>query len=411
MKKPVAFLFILMACLSARGQRNEIHAQGIATLQVVAGNRWLDMPVVWLNGPEAIHISFDDLTHEYKRYTYKIEHCEADWTVSEDLFASDYVDGFPDENTIDRVEQSYNTTVLYTHYSLSIPNEKCRIKMSGNYKLTVSDANNANRKVLTACFMVCEQTASLQMNVTTNTDIDVNKAHQQVSMNLNYGNLIVNAPQEQIKTVVLQNGCWNSARINAAPQYYTPQGLSWQHQRDFIFPAGNEYRKFETLDTDHPTMGIDRMAWDGEHYHAYPFVNEPRYNYVYDKDANGAFYVRNSDNIDNDIASDYLLVHYVLKCPQPVNGEVYINGTWTNGRFLQEYKMEYNEETKAYEAVVMQKQGYYSYRYVLMLPDGTINTMPTEGDFYQTENKYQALVYFKGSGERTDRLVGFQETR
>jgi hypothetical protein len=44
-----------------------------------------------------------------------------------------------------------------------------------------------------------------------------------------------------------------------------------------------------------------------------------------------------------------------------------------------------------------------------MLPDGTIRTMPTEGDFYQTENSYQMLVYFRGQGERTDRLVGFQE--
>lgn len=28
---------------------------------------------------------FDDLTHEYHRYVYKIEHCEADWSVSQDL--------------------------------------------------------------------------------------------------------------------------------------------------------------------------------------------------------------------------------------------------------------------------------------------------------------------------------------
>jgi len=57
----------------------------------------------------------------------------------------------------------------------------------------------------------------------------------------------------------------------------------------------------------------------------------------------------------------------------------------------------------------MQKLGYYSYQYLWMLPDGTIRTMPTEGDFYQTENSYQMLVYFRGQGERTDRLVGFQE--
>ena len=53
------------------------------------------------------------------------------------------------------------------------------------------------------------------------------------------------------------------------------------------------------------------------------------------------------------------------------------------------------------------KQGYYNFQYLLMNPDGTITTMPTEGDFYQTENSYQALIYYKGTGERTDRLVGY----
>jgi hypothetical protein len=35
--------------------------------------------------------------------------------------------------------------------------------------------------------------------------------------------------------------------------------------------------------------------------------------------------------------------------------------------------------------------------------------MPEEGSFYQTENRYQALVYYKGIGQRTWRLVGFQQ--
>ena len=130
---------------------------------------------------------------------------------------------------------------------------------------------------------------------------------------------------------------------------------------------------------------------------------------MYDEDANGAFLIRNSDNVDIHTLSDYVMVHYTLACPTPVAGDVYINNAWTNDRFLPEYKMSYNEETKCYEAVLMQKLGYYSYQYLLMRPDGTLRTMPTEGDFYQTENSYQMLVYFKGQGDRTDKLVGYQE--
>ena len=43
--------------------------------------------------------------------------------------------------------------------------------------------------------------------------------------------------------------------------------------------------------------------------------------------------------------------------------------------------------------------------------NGVSCVVPSEGSFYQTENKYQALIYFRGNGERTDRLVGYQEVQ
>ena len=230
-------------------------------------------------------------------------------------------------------------------------------------------------------------------------------------MQLSYGNINVTDPTSQIKTAVMQNGRWYNAKLNAKPQYIMPNGLKWDHNRDLIFPAGNEYHKFEVLDVSHPTMGIDRIDWDGKNYNVYPFMCEPRLNYVYDEDANGAFYIRNSDNIENDISSEYVFVHYRLKCPQKVNGTVYLNATWTNDWFTPDYQMTYNDATLCYEATIMQKQGYYSYQIVMLDNSGTVQIMPTEGSFYQTENKYQALVYYRGQGERTDRLVAYQEVQ
>lgn len=397
---------------NASAQKHEIFDKNIATLQVVAGKDWLSPPVVRLNSSmpdDRINIDFDDLTHSYRRFTYKIEHCEADWKTSQQVFESDFIDGFYDGNTIDDYEESINTNTHYTHYSLTIPNEKCRLKMSGNYKLTVYDENNDEQPVLTACFMVVEPLMNIGMNVTTNTDIDFSRSHQQINMQVNYGSLRVTDPMSQIKTIVMQNGRYDNAKINAKPQIIMADGLRWEHNRELIFSAGNEYHKYEILDVGHPTMGIDKIEWDGQRYHVYPFTCEPRPNYIYDEDANGSFYIRNSDNIENETASEYVIVHYTLKCPQPVNGEVYINGTWTNNRFTPEYKMTYDAINKCYRAAIMQKQGYYSYQFVLMGNDGKTKSMPTEGDYYQTENKYQALVYYRGPGERTDRLVSYRQ--
>ena len=405
MRKIVPLGMLLLLATTSRAQRHEILSDRIASLQVMAEDRWMDMPVAELG--ESIYIEFDDLTHEYTRYTYKIEHCEADWTTSDELFSSDYIQGFADGNVIDDNIESLNTYQLYTHYALTIPNDKCRLKMSGNYRLTVFDENNDETPVFTACFMLVEPQMGVSLGYTTNTDIDINNSHQQVEMSLSYGNLTVTNPTEQIKTVVMQNGRWDNARINAKPQYVKTDGLRWHHCRDYIFDGGNEYRKFEMLDLTHPTMGIDHIDWDGQMYHVYPMLAEPRPNYVYDEDANGAFLIRNSDNIEIENTCDYAWVHFQLKCPQRVNGDIYVNGNWTNDRFLPEYRMEYNEETKLYETVVKLKQGYYNYQYLLADAQGALKTVPTEGNFFQTENSYQALVYYKGVGERADRLVGY----
>lgn len=409
--KSLAILLMVFHSLLVIAQRHEVIHERIASLQVRAGNDWQALlPIIQLHEETPIHIDFDDFTHEYHRYIYKVEHCEADWTLSEDIFTSDYVDGFNDGQAIDDMEESFNTNVLYTHYHLQIPNEQCRLKMSGNYRVTVYDENNDNEVMFKAYFMVVDPIASVMMEATGNTDIDFHGAHQQVSMEVGYGKLNVTDPERQIHTVVMQNGRWDNARINAKPQYVKTDGLRWDHCRDFIFPAGNEYHKFEMLDVTHTTLGLESVSWDGHNYHAYVWTDPPRPNYVYDEDANGVFIIRNSDNYEINRLCDYLLVHFKLKTPQPY-GDIYLNGQWTNDQFLSQYLMEYDATDGTYNATILLKQGYYSYQYLWMKHDGTLAPVPSEGSFYQTENTYQALVYYRATGDRTDQLVGVAEIR
>lgn len=407
--KIIITLIISLHCVKIMAQRNEIFASNIASLQVVANDNWQSpLPIITLdgiNGDEKVNISFDELSHLYHRYSYIIEHCEADWSPSQELIESDYMEGFASGNTIDEYEQSVNTNTQYTHYSLTIPNDRCRPKMSGNYTVTIIDEED-NAQILKACFLVTEQTMKSEMTQTSNTDIDINKSHQQIGMKLNFGSNRVTSPNTQIKTVVLQNGRWDNAVKNVPPQYVKTDGLVWDHNRKLIFPGGNEYRKFETLDPTHPTMGIERVNWDGNAYHAWTFTDEPRPNYLYDEDADGVFCIRNSDNVENDTESEYILTHFTLKTSrQP--GEVFINGSMTQDRFDNKFRMTWNENDGLYEAVVPLKQGYYNYQYLTRNVDGSITALPSEGSFYQTENSYQLLVYFRGQGERTDRLVNY----
>ena len=390
-------LFLPLSILA----KSRIYNPQVKSLQAVVNQDWLSPAVMRLGSDDVLNVAFDELSHQYHRYIYKVEHCEADWTPSEELFESEWLEGFND-NTIDDYENSVNTTVAYTHYWLQIPNERCRLKLSGNYKLHVLDENNDNEEILMVEFMVTEQTMGLDLSVTTNTDIDLNASHQQVSMNLSYGRWQVTNPEDQIQTVVMQNQ--RIARKNVRPNYKNPSGsvnLSWTHNRALIFDAGNEYHKFEVLDVSHPTMGIERIIWDGERYQAYPFASTIRRNYLTDVSANGAFLIRNSDRSEINYTCEYVWVNYTLEAPYC--GDIFLQGQWTNNADQTAYQMQYDGGGQCYRTQVMQKQGYYSFQYVTK--EG--KTAPTEGNFYQTRNTYQALVYYKGLGDRTWQLVGY----
>ena len=412
--RPLRFLiFMLCLWLSLAGwaQRNRILNPDIASLQVVAGNNWLSMPVVGLGEGVPVNIAFDDLTHEYRRYAYKVEHCNADWSTSGDLFVSDYIDGFNADNVIEHVEQSINTNMLYTHYRFQIPNERCKLKMSGNYRVTIYDANDDDKAVAECCFMVVEPRMGIKLSVDANTDKGINSRWQQVAMEVKYGGgLSVTDVQRQIYTVVMQNGRWDNAVVNAKPQFMMGDGLRWSHNAQLVFEAGNEYRKFEMLDVRQANMGVEKIDWDGKEYHAYLWPDEPRGSYVFDEDANGAFYIRNSDNRENNSTSEYVHVHFTLRSPR-LEGDVFVNGVWTNDQLAAPYQMQYDEGAQCYRLSLLLKQGYYSYQYVWQQSNGQTATVPSEGSFYQTENRYQALVYYRKLGERADRLVGFTEIR
>jgi hypothetical protein len=158
-------------------------------------------------------------------------------------------------------------------------------------------------------------------------------------------------------------------------------------------------------------MGLSDVMWDKETntWHAIPYPCEQHRSYLYDQDANGAFLLRNSDNYDAERTSEYVDIHYFLKSLRKYdNAHIVVNGRWTTEP-LDNYIMRYDELEQTYKLTVMQKLGYYNYQLLLMDLDGATHTLPEEGSFFETENSYQAFVYYKATSERVWRLVGFQE--
>ena len=385
-------------------------APNIKSLEVVKGDDWMALPVLEMGTSDVLYIGFDELSHNYHRFVYRVEPCNPDWTAVDGLFESDWLEGFNNQ-PIDDYENSLNTNVLYTHYQFQLPNEQTRLKLSGNYRLYIDDEDNGNETVAIVEFRIVEPLMNVGIGVTTNTDVDFNRSHQQVAMTVNYNSVKVTNLDDQIQTIVMQNGREDNMKANVRPNFITTQSLRWEHNRSLIFEAGSEYHKFEVLDPTHTTMGLASVSWDEaqRRFHAVPYPAEQRRSYIYDEDANGAFVLRNSDNYEAERTSEYVFVHYKLMAPQPYdNARVVVNGRWTTEP-TDNYTMEYNHQDHSYNLTLLQKLGYYNYQLLLVDRDGTTHRVPEEGSFFQTENSYQAFVYYRGTGERTWRLVGFQE--
>lgn len=403
------FTAVILVFMSAFlfAQRNEVYVPHIKTLQVTVNDNWMLPPVVFLNSDDFIHITFDELTHEYNRYIYHITHCNADWTPS-GLLEIDYLNGF-NNNPIDDYQASFNTTMLYTHYWIRIPNENVQLTASGNYTLTVYRDDNPGVPVFKACFSVIDPQVKVSATVSSNTDIDTNESHQQVSFNINYQGYNITSPQSELKIQVFQNQRVDNMVTVTNPTFLSPGLLQYVHNQQLIFDAGNEYRRFEITDIHYPTLGVDKIEYFDPYYHAILFPGQPRKNYSYDIDQNGRYLIRNNLDQDNNTQSDYMFVHFTLQMPQLPGGNFFLQGEFTYDRFNTGNQLSYNEQDGAYEGVHLLKQGAYNYLY-LFVPDGSTkgSTAQAAGNFYETENEYMILVYHRPFGGLYDKLIGMQ---
>lgn len=415
MKQYLSYIYILAMLFivggTAHAQSNKVYHPLIHTLQTIVNDDWLHDDVITLGTDDWVRISFDHFSHDYHRFIYKIIHCNADWSTS-DLFEVDYMDGFNNQ-PIEDYENSLNTTMLYTHYRLDLPNDDIQFKASGNYRVEIYlDEDEDNSLVAVACFRIVEPEMALSATISSNTDIDTNLSHQQISFTVNYNPNEVLDPSTEIKPYIYQNSRTDNFVSLAKPTYISPGHAEYTHNKALIFPAGNEYRRFEVINMHYATQGVDKISFFAPYYHATLYPDTPRRNYSYDEDHDGRYLVRYNLAENTDTEADYIFVHFRLNMPFRSKGNFFLTGEFTYNDFTPEYQAIYNETEQAYEATVLLKQGAYDFMY-LWVPDGATagQTGPAEGNFYEAENEYQIYIYHRPFGGRYDRLVATQQIK
>jgi len=404
--------YSLFAVITANAQvfQTGIKLESLKTLTVYPDGNWAAAPVLTIGTENTIKIAFDELSHDYKRYSYRLIHCNADWKRSE-MSVLEYMDGFP-ENDIEHAEKSVSTLTLYTHYSFTVPNNNIKLLISGNYAVEVFDKDGNGEAILIACFRVTENKSLIEAGLTASTDIDFKQQHQQLNFTFRPMGISINQPLTELKVVVQQNHRRDVEIQNISPTSINGSILNYEHKKELIFKGGNEYRRFEMTTFKYPGLNVNRIEYFKPFYNVelMPF-SKRNTGYTFDKDQNGRFLIHSQEALNDNTGSDYFLVHFSLPMENPIlDGGFYLVGDFVNNRQDASSKLLYNFESKAYEKSILLKQGAYNFLYGFRPSKGGKTTTETmDGSYWETENEYQIFFYYHPIGERYDRLIGFRQ--
>ena len=362
--------------------------------------------VLVLDELEPLHISFDEMSHDVHFYTYSVE------MLNSDLLSGEYLTGFTTKD-ISEYEHSMNTSREYTHYWFDFPNEDMTLTKSGQYRLTIYEDGDKDKKVAEVDFCVVEPLVKIDAKVRANTDIEYNGRYQQLDIDvaLNTEESVQNSDNYYL--VVTQNNRLDNAVMLRRPTFVDSKRLRYINCKDLIFEGGNEYHHFDAFSCFYAGHGIDRVYHELGDYHAPLFADElTKGQYIHEFDSNGRYVVNAERTSDADVEAEYMWVHWTLPMEQPFfDGALYVGGELFGNELSLKNRMQYDNKAQCYWLTALVKQGGYDYQYWFVPKNQKTTTQRVDGSYWQTENEYAIYVWYRPFGARYDRLVGVSVIR
>nr|WP_297306781.1 DUF5103 domain-containing protein [uncultured Flavobacterium sp.] len=408
MFRKIIYLFLLLSVQLFAQKSNEVAPPYyIKSVSINTGAESL-YPMFRLG--DSFNLEFDDLMAQSFNYYYKIKHYNADWTPS-NLQITEYLGGF-DNIMINNFQNSFNTLQSYTHYKLTLPNRNTRILISGNYMIEILDDDGDlmfSRRVI-----VYEEEVQVAVRVNRTRNNETIDSKQNVGITIDYNVEAYNNPSRNFKIAILQNGRFDTAITNVQPQYTLGNQFIYNYDNETQFYGGNEFLYFDNSDIKQPNNTIVKIeSTDIYSSYLYPLAPRGLRQYSYYQDINGAFYPRNRFRDDAAVDADYAWVYFNLPTEEYIGKDVYVVGMVDNYLLSDSNKLVYDSTEKAYKKAMLLKQGFTSYLFCLV--DSNTNKIDFEnaidGNYYQTENDYQVIVYYRGVIDRSDRVIGFGTAR
>ena len=381
----------------------------IHSVQLYARGSQVIAPILQLSGGDQLDLDFDDLDGDVKNYGYLYELRNEDWSPC-NLNSMEYTKGFPNAQ-ISSYKLSSIAIARYTHYHAHLPEDNYVPTKGGNYLLKVFQDGDPTNVVFQVRMLVVNNTMPVTAQIQPPFTSEVYKTHQKVQFNVGTGNKqFVNATQE-VKVVIVQNWCWATAKFDIRPTFVRNNSLEYNPETDAVFPGTREWRWLDMRSFRFQSDRLARIDEGTDRIGVAIKTDKSRtdYPYVTYQDYNGGYSIAATESIVPSYQGDYARVSFSYAPPDgtPYDGkDLYVYGALSNYEFNDSTKMRWDANKKLYRTSLYLKQGYYDYFYVLKDGDGNLDFSQTEGNFYETENSYLILVYYRPLGGRFDELVG-----
>lgn len=407
------FLLLLPAVLAVNAQRlpDHVYMPSIRTVKFFQQNNQQTMAIWTLGSAELLELHFDDMQVQPRYFYYALQLCNADWTpANENPF--EYIRGFT-QNRLTQYRSSSIASTPYVHYQALLPERNCIPQKSGNYLLKVFLNADTSQLAFTKRLLVVDNRVQIAAQLQAPFDNALVRTHQKVQFSVNTQKLDIFNPS-QVKAVVIQNNRWDDAVTNIQPVFMRGNVYEYNGEQDCIFPGGKEYRwadlrsfRFQSDRVE----DIDRKVVPND---IHIKTDEPRdkLRYLFFTDYNGWTAISSSESTNPWWQGDYANVHFTFKPQnnQPFNGkQLYIVSEATGNQIGDTSRMEYDAQKGVYTKTLFLKQGYYSYAYAtrdVKNPLGKSDGALTEGNYWETENEYTILFYYRSFSSRHDELVG-----
>jgi hypothetical protein len=397
--------------LLAQLEPDKVFSNTIKTIKLFPQNNQMAIPVITLNSSEQLELHFDDLVNNPRNYFYTYQLCNADWSEAQ-WSPFDYIKGFQ-QNRIGQYRVSAISQIPYVHYQAILPEYNAVPSRSGNYILKVYADGDVSNVVFTKRFYVVDRQANIGARVVQPYDFELARSHQKVDLVVSIPQINMINPQ-QFKTVILQNGRWDDAIENIQPTMIKGGTMEYNTEQNCIFPAGKEYRWADLQSFRFQSDRVESVDRTQLPIHIYIKPDRVRsgLQYIYYRDANGYNQIMSSEGVNPWWQTDYAAVKFNFSTNngQPLVGKnVYMVGELTGNQIGDTSLMKFDASIGRYTKTLLLKQGYYSYAYVTReKQDKFAKSDPsfTEGNYWETDNEYTVLVYYRPYSGRHDELIG-----